>query len=61
MVSRKKKVADSAAQLARFREMAREVGADESPQALERAFAQLDPKRKWAPPAPKKRAKKAKI
>jgi hypothetical protein len=32
-------------QLQRFREMAREVGADEAPGALERAFGKLDPKK----------------
>lgn len=30
----------------RFKEMARELGADESPDALDRAFAKLNPKRK---------------
>lgn len=35
-------------QLERFKAMAQEVGADESPDALNRAFARLDPKRKVA-------------
>lgn len=30
----------------RFKEMARELGADESPEALDRAFARLDPKKR---------------
>jgi hypothetical protein len=53
----KKKKSESEAQLGRFREMAREVEADESPHALDRAFARLDMKKK----APAKRkAKKRK-
>lgn len=33
-------------QLDRFKAMAEEVGADESPGALDRSFGRLDPKRK---------------
>lgn len=36
-------------QLTRFKEMARELGADESPGALDRAFSKLNPRQK-APP-----------
>jgi hypothetical protein len=32
-------------QLQRFRDMAKEVGADESPGALDRAFGRVDPKK----------------
>ncbi len=42
----------TAKQLERFREMAREVGADESPDALDRAFGKFDPKK--TPKAPAK-------
>jgi hypothetical protein len=42
----KKKKPESEAQLARFRKMAREVEADKSPGALDRAFARLDTKKK---------------
>jgi hypothetical protein len=41
-------------QLQRFKELAREVEADESPDALDRAFARLDMKKK-APAKPAKR------
>lgn len=39
----------TATQLERFREMAREVGADESPGALDRSFGKLDPKKREKP------------
>jgi len=42
----------TAEQLERFREMAREVGADESPGALDRAFGKIAPKK--SPKAPAK-------
>jgi hypothetical protein len=45
-MARKKKAPDTEAQLARFKEMAREVEADESPGALDRAFGRLDTKKK---------------
>jgi hypothetical protein len=44
----------TADQLLRFRDMAREVGADESPGALGRAFGKLDPKKRAAPAKPKR-------
>lgn len=46
MAKGKKKATDSEAQLARFREMARELEADESLDAMDRAFARLDMKKK---------------
>lgn len=39
-----------AAQLERFKAMAQEVGADETPGALERSFRRLNPKAAKAPP-----------
>ena len=42
----------AATQLERFREMAREVGADESPGALDRAFGKIATKK--APKTPAK-------
>lgn len=47
--SKSRKTPSRADQLKRFREMARELGADESPDALDRAFGQLDPKKKDVP------------
>jgi len=47
---------DAAEQLARFKEIALEVGADDSPDALDRAFSRLDMKKK----APAKRKAKQK-
>jgi hypothetical protein len=44
-------------QLQRFKEMAKELGADESPQALDRAFARLDTKKKEVEKPAKQRAK----
>jgi hypothetical protein len=41
-----KSAEDQAQQVIRFKEMARELGADESPHALDRAFARLDTKKK---------------
>lgn len=38
-----------AEQLDAFKAMAQEVGADESPDALERAFGKLDPKKREKP------------
>jgi hypothetical protein len=43
-------------QLKRFKEMAIEVGADESPDALDRAFGRIDATKKI--PVPTKRKKK---
>jgi hypothetical protein len=52
---RKKKVSASAAeQFVRFKEMAKEVEADESPGALDRALARLDTKKKQLPPVKRK-------
>ena len=50
MAKAKTRTPKTAEQLERFREMAREVGADESPGALERAFGKLDPKKAAAKP-----------
>lgn len=45
--SKTRKTRESPAkQLERFHEMARELGADESSDALDKAFARLDPKRR---------------
>lgn len=41
------------AQLKRFKEMAQEIGADESPGALDRAFSKLGPKNRPDKPAAK--------
>lgn len=51
--SKTRKTPSLADQLKRFREMARELEADESPDALDRVFGQLDPKKKDAPKPPK--------
>ena len=40
-------------QLERFKAMAQEVGADESPEALDRAFGKLDPKKRKETSKPK--------
>lgn len=37
---------DKTGQLQRFRKMARELGADESADAMDRAFGRLNPKKK---------------
>jgi len=50
----RKKVTDKRAQLERFKDMAKEVEADESPDALDRAFARLDPKKTIERPAKRK-------
>lgn len=47
---------DKSQQLQRFKEMARELEADESPDALDRAFGRLDTKRKL--PAKRKTKRK---
>ena len=39
------KPSDNESQLQRFKDMAKEVGADESPGALDRAFGKVDPKK----------------
>jgi hypothetical protein len=52
-VSRK----DTAAQLQRFKEMALEVGADESPDALDRAFGRIDMRKKEIAKPAKRTAK----
>jgi hypothetical protein len=57
MKAKKSVSKDQAQQFERFKAMAREVEADESPDALDRAFARLDTKRKL----PAKRKSKAKI
>jgi len=41
----KAKQTTPAAQLKRFKAMAKEVGADEAPGALDRAFKRVDPKK----------------
>lgn len=41
-----KKTPSQADQLKRFQDMARELGADESTDALDRAFVRLDPKKR---------------
>jgi hypothetical protein len=43
-----------APQLERFKAMARELGADESPGALDRSFLRLAPKKRAAPAKAKK-------
>lgn len=45
-------------QLARFKEMAKEVQADKSPDALDRAFGRLDMKKKAAEPEKRPKGKK---
>ena len=47
-------------QFLRFKEMAKELGADESPQALDRAFARLDMKKKETLQPEKRKAKRKK-
>jgi hypothetical protein len=54
----KKKSDDPAAQHLRFKEMARELGADESPEAFDRALKRLAPGKPALIPAPTKRTKK---
>jgi hypothetical protein len=49
--------ADKDAQLRRFKDMALEVGADESPGALDRAFGRLDMKKKDTRQPAKRKAK----
>jgi hypothetical protein len=57
--SSKRKGLTQAEQLRRFRDMAREIGADESPDALERAFSRLDTKKKdSSAPAKRKTSRK---
>jgi predicted transcriptional regulator len=48
---------DKSQQLQRFKEMARELGADESPDALDRALARLDMKKKETAKLAKRTAK----
>jgi hypothetical protein len=48
---------DKSQQLLRFKEMAREVEADESPGALDRAFGRLDMKKKDTRQSAKRAAK----
>ncbi|MBV6415756.1 MAG: hypothetical protein CMLOHMNK_00272 [Steroidobacteraceae bacterium] len=48
-VTSKSRRTQSDNQLERFKDMAREVGADEAPGALERAFGKLDPKKREKP------------
>jgi hypothetical protein len=50
----KKKAADPEAQIKRFKEMARELGADESQDALDKAFKRLDPRRSSSKPKDEK-------
>lgn len=45
---------DKPSQHERFKEMARELGADESPDALDRAFARIDPKKPHKKPKDQK-------
>jgi len=45
MKSASKQKSTPAEQIKRFKDMAKEVGADEAPGALDRAFKQLDPKK----------------
>ncbi len=51
---------DIGEQLVRFKELAKELEADESPQALDRAFARLDTKKKIESRQPAKRKAKRK-
>ena len=45
---------DQSSQFLRFKEMAREVEADESPDALDKAFGRLNPKRRTPNPNAKR-------
>ena len=47
----------AAAQLTRFKQLARELEADESPDALDQAFARLDTKKKETRQPAKRKAK----
>jgi hypothetical protein len=49
---------DHGAQLSRFKDLARELGADESPGALDRAFTNLDLKKTDSRKPAKRKAKK---
>jgi hypothetical protein len=53
-----KEKSDPAAQHLRFKEMARELGADESPAAFDRALRRIAPGKPAPIPAPTKRTKK---
>lgn len=59
MSAKKKASDDGPKQFDRFKQMAREVGADESPDALDRAFLKLDPKKKDAPMTAKRKTKRS--
>lgn len=54
----RKKTPSPTDQLKRFQDMARELGTDESPDALDRAFGRLDTKKKEAPKPFKSKAKR---
>lgn len=56
-VAKTKSAKDKAQQLLRFKEMAKELGVDESPQALDRAFGRLDLKKKETRQPAKRTAK----
>jgi hypothetical protein len=47
------KAADNRDQIARFKQAARDVGADTSPGALDRAFGKIEPKRHQSPKNPR--------
>jgi hypothetical protein len=53
-----KKKTDEAGQHLRFREMARELGADESSEAFDRTLKRIAPGKPATIPAPTKRTKK---
>jgi hypothetical protein len=50
----RKMALDPSEQLKRFKDMARELGADESPGALDRAFGRLNPKQRAIKPKAKR-------
>jgi hypothetical protein len=56
----RKQVTDKRTQLERFKDMAKEVEADESPDALDRAFSRIDPHKK-APPLPKRKSRSSSL
>ncbi len=58
MVAKKTSKKSDVDQILRFKEAARELGADESPQALDRAFARLDTKKKETSTPAKRKAKR---
>jgi hypothetical protein len=57
MTPKKRSSKDSGEQLSRFKTLAKELEADESPHALDRAFGRLDIKKKATRQPAKRRAK----